>query len=276
MPRRRRRGRRRTHADKMYNFRIGAFNPAGGRSGFKQFSKTYRAVATARWLTSATTTGDTAAIQINGYNQPLALATNATFSLIGTVGTGQHPSGHKEAMDLGYDIALIKDSYYKFEVSFIGDDAVENVKKDFIFWYKFSQQSDLINAFTVGAGTTDFWADMRVSRGYVWKHFSATHSGGSSWPSQAVVNVKVPSVPKLVRGFNRHLLTAFNSKDMSVAIADGTGSPVVGCFLHFGVFTRHAIALAAGDIAIDATCYQTVKLTKQQTKIDDKDEVDNA
>lgn len=276
-----RRGRRRSSkATRLFKYRTGQYTPGGKGKGFRTYRKVYRCVTTDRWECSGTTSGDTAVLMIGNYNQPLSLASqNTTFTLPGTTGTGQHPSGHSQALQFGFDKAYVISSYFKFEIAFIGDDAVENVKKDFVFWYKFSKNSTAMAVFdpiATSTKTIDFWADMRVSRGFVWKQFSATHSGGSSWPSSATVNIKIPSCGKLTRYFNAEGTTIIGRKDMTSVLSASTAQPVVKSFLHFGVFTKTATALTAGDITIDATCYQKVLLIRDFSALDDVDEVGNA
>ncbi len=275
MPRRSRRRRMSRRDRKQLAFRTHLIGPAGGKA-FTQQTKTYRCSSAARWACSGVTAGDSASLGIGNYNQPLALSNNVTFTLVGTVGTGQHPSGHAQAMQLGFDRALVLSSYYRLAISFVGTSAHA---KDFVFCYKFSPSASVIDMTTFtagGAANPDHWADIRVSKGWVYKEMSGTESGGSVWPSQAVVNIRVPNVPLLTRRLQAFHTTAFDSKDMSSTIGDTTAIPVELSHLIIAVFTKDGTAFTAGDIVIDATCYQRVKLTRQLLAAELVDEVDNA
>ncbi len=275
MPRRPRRRRMSKRDRKQLAFRTHMISPAGGKA-FTQQTKTYRCSTAARWAVSGTTAGDSAVLGIGNYNQPLSLVNNTTFGLIGTVGTGQHPSGHAEAIQLGFDRALILSVFYRFAISFAGTSAIG---KDFVFAYKFSPSASIVDftTFTAGgAANPDHWADIRVSKGWVYKEFSGTESGGSIWPSQAVVNIRVPDCPKLTRALEKFQTTTFGVPEMSSDIGDTTDSPAVQADIIFGIFTKDGTAFTAGDVVIDATCYQKVLLTRQLVFGDLVDEVDNA
>ncbi len=259
--RRRRRRRRKSKKSKQFRFRMGQFGPSGGKPLVPN-SKIYKCVTASQIAVSATTAGDTGCYSIGNYNQPLEFHTTTSF-------TGgdlhRHPSGHEQAIAQGFATARVMKTLYRFDVRFIGTSAAD---KDFVFAYKFG--TDTTAAATIGSTTTtvELWNDMRQTRGWVWKRFSGTESGGSEYPSAGTVIVKVPHVSKLILAMHKNLSTG--GSDITIMdtvtpindVADETAEATRSVFLHILVMTVDGQALVAKDIVIDVTCYQTVKLMR--------------
>ncbi len=275
--RRRRRGGMSRREREQLAFRTGRRAPSGKGKPFKPTSKTYTCVTAEQIKTSATTAGDTACFDLTNYNQPAQLVSSTTF----TGGdTERHPSGHTDAIDAtgvaAYNSVLVLSAHYKFDVRFIGTSATD---KDFIFAYKFGNQSSAAMVLTAGATTVKLWNDMRQTRGWVWKQFSATESGGSSYPSQATVRVNVPNVPKLVLAMNANTQDEIGIENLKHTIDDlaATDTAAVRSFLHIAVFTIDGTALSVTpnpDISIDVTVYKKVRLYMPINTTEMIDEID--
>lgn len=271
--RRRRKGHRRKASKRdryLMKFRTGNIAPAGGRP-FTPNSKGYNCVTADQIAVSATTAGDTGCYDLTAYNQPANLITTTSFT---GGSTERHPSGHSTVRAQGYDTARVNSGYYKFDVRFIGTSAVD---KDFIFAYKFSQSSTVAAVFTAGAATIEVWNDMRATKGWVWKRFSGTESGGSVHPSQGTVNVRIKSVPKLVFALNKTDTAALTVHNLQTTIddLDVTDTADVRAFLHIAVFTIDGTAFGVRDVVIDVTVYKNVTVFRAEAgpeMIDEGDE----
>lgn len=254
----------------LLKFRTGQYAP-GGRMAktFQPRSRVYDCVTAARYSVSSTTAGDEASLVLGNFNAPCELNTNTSY---GGGDRGLHPSGHEELLQLGYDTAEVLSSYYRFVVQFVAADDIQNIKKDFVFAYKFSPVGGNSLAWTT-ALTPNAWQDMRMSRGWVYKSMSATQSGGSIFPSQAVINVEVPDMYQLVSKLHSNEVTARTRENFKTTISTGVATlPTLNGFLHIVTFVKSGTAFVAGDVVIDVTCYMKVRCTKEisaATMIDD-------
>lgn len=269
MPYRRRR-RKRKRVDRQMQFRLGNINPAGGRPIIPN-TKTYTSVCGGQYACSGTTAGDTGALDLTNYNQPVQLITTSF-----TGGdTERHGTGHVQLTADGFDRAVVLSAYYRFDIRFVGTSAVD---KDFVFAYKFNVSSSAAAVFTAGTTTVEVWNDMRATRGWVWKRFSGTESGGSIYPSQGTVIVKIKSVPKLVLNMNRldQDTDVTYPGDVMQRIDDlaATDTTSLRGFLHFCVFTIDGTVLTAADIVIDITSYKKTKVSRALTQAGMIDEGD--
>ncbi len=265
--RRRRNSYRRKRRNRQMRFRTGQINAAGGRP-VTPHSRTVATVTAGNLLCTGTTCGDNAAFNIVDWSAP-ADPEVSTFSIGGTA--NNHPSGHVEIVADGYDRVQVLNALYRFNVRFKGDD---NEAQDYIFAYRFSNNSAAILTHTAGTVGIDNWKDMRQSRGWAYKRLSATHSGGSQHPSTMQINVRIPNVKRLTQKLTSHTSADYTANDYRHAISDAAASADQFAFLHITVFTIDGVALAAGDIQIDVDVFQRVKVWKtiSETEIEPADQ----
>lgn len=219
-------------------------------------------------IVSATTAGDFATFRVGEYNLPLSVTGNETFTFEGTVAesSAKHPTGHADALAQGYDTAEVKACSYRFTVRFAGTDSGT---KDWVFAYKFGTDPDVSNevAFTAGVLSVDQWHNMQMTRSWTYRRFSAINSGGSIWPSSGIINIPVPSVPKLQYAMNKHVE---QNDDVSnnpnrFDILDGTtvGVSELPTHLHWCVFTSNGTPFAAGDVVVEIQWTGRVNLQRR-------------
>ncbi len=252
---------------RQLRFRAGNIGAAGGRP-INPNSRTIKTVCAAQFGVSVATAGDTMGFEIGQANTPCTPVTNVTFSERGTL--LNHPSEWPEIVAGGWKEARVLSSMYRFDVRFVGTDAAA---KDFVFAYKFGISFAPPLVFTAGLVTIDNWKDMRQSRGWTWKRFSGTNSGGSVYPSQGRIEVKVPSSWKLHAVLHDQEV---EMDDLLQTVSDAASNAVIRSALHICIFTIGGVALAADDILLDVTIFQKVKLTRsiQTTEmIDEADQV---
>lgn len=92
---------------------------------------------------------------------------------------------------------------------------------------------------------------------------SATHSGGSIWPSAKQIEVRIPNIGKLAWRMNPTTGGSdFTRHDLTHGITTGAVSGNIDCFLHIMVMTVDGVALAAGDIQIDVDVFQKIRIWK--------------
>lgn len=233
------------------NMRLGLYAAAGGprpkRATIKLKSK-----CAGRLLVTATTAGNTCSFQLNNYNDPMG--TGSTFS---GGKTNWHPENHIELLGLGYKRYLVLNSTYRFVVLFRGDESTATVPSDFVVGWWFTKDADNVT-WTPGTATTDTFEQMRCCPGFNWRPFAGSHSGGSTFPSQAAVVVHVPRVVSLCKRMNQpSATTALTYQDFTGTLADNTsGSDNLAGYLNFCVFNRYGVEMVASEIQVDCTITQ--------------------
>lgn len=260
MPYRRRRRRRRSRyggrGNRRLQFRLGNINAAGGRP-VTPHSRTLNSVTCSSLVCTAVTCGDNMVFNIMDWSAP-ASPDGGTFTEVGT--GNNHPSGHVDVVADGFDRVKVLNALYRLNFRFKGDD---NEAQDWIVAYRFSNTSANILTHTAGTVGIDNWKDVRQSRGWVYKRFSATHSGGSIHPSSGVVSIRVANVGRLAYKMEATTSgTDFTRNDYTHNVADAAQSADINCFLHIEVFTIDGVALSAGDIHVDVDVFMKVKLWK--------------
>lgn len=250
-------------------FRTGNVSAGGGRP-IVQFNRHIHTVVAGQLLVSATTAGDTGAFNICNWSNAADLSQSTSFSSGGT--GSNHPSEHEAVIALGYDRSRVLSALYRFDVRFKG---TGTATKDFIFAYKFSTVNTTVFTMTAGTVTIDNFKDIRQSPGWVWQRFSAINSGGSIYPSQGRVEVRIPSIFQLGERLSSGIdVTATDEDNYSATISDGNNDPNKNIFLHIVCMTIDGVAWSAGDVAIDVTIYQKVKISRSQDQIEMVEEAD--
>ncbi len=266
--------RRRHHKSKgkgkQLAFRIGNI-AAGGGKPFVMNSRTVNCVCAGQLRVSVTSAGDTAAFSLTSYSQPADPVATTTFSIAGTA--NNHPSEHVTAILLGYDRTRVVSALYRFDVRFVG---VNSASKDFVFAYKFGMDSAAALLLTAGDVTVDGWKDMRQSKAWVWKRFSAINAGGSMYPSQGRVEVRIPSIYRLGEALSKSIRSTATAIEDYTAVLDDSGANVAAIIplLHIVVMTIDGTAFLAGDVVVDVTVFQRVKFEKKTDTADMIDEAD--
>ncbi len=248
--------------NKLIKFRIGEYSAGGiGAVPINARTKTYKCVVAHHFEVGGAdpVAGGMAMYSINQYNVPLEFVAATNITPDTNLGN-RHPSGHKQALDLGYDSAIVLQSFYRFTIH---KSANDNADEQMIFAYRFmltSTQSDL--KFTTKALTINTWADMRQTRGWVYQRFSGTRSGGSIFPSTGVVEIKIPDVPELSIALAQPATvnTELNWQEFMTLIVNSAQDPNKQTFLHICCFYASGIPMGATDVQIDVQCYQTVRL----------------
>ncbi len=256
-------------SSRQLRFRTGQIGAAGG-PGLHQHTKVMKTATAAQYGVSLTTAGDTGTFDISQLGIPANLVSTTTFT---TLGTGNnHPSEHEAIVAAGYTSGRVLASMYRFDVRFVG---ANSALKDFIFAYKFGTSSTAALTMTAGTVGIDNWKDMRQSRAWVWKRFSAINSGGSIYPSQGRIEIRIPSVIQLARKlFENTVLTAPLEDMMEQTVSDASTNALIRPFLHIVVMTIDGVAFAALDVIMDVTVYQTIRLYRDNAATNMIDEAD--
>lgn len=249
MPRRRKLRKRRRN--KQFRFRTGQIGAAGGRP-ITPKSRNFKVVCAASLGNEGVgKAGGHAVFDLTVFDAPCD-PVNKTLVLLGS--SFNHPVGHADLISDGYTRVFLKNKMYRFDIRFRGSDSAA---KDFVFAYKFgtSTGSSLAH-YDSGLRTIDNWTDMRQSRGWIWKRFSSTSSGGSSYPSAARVDVRIPNIKQLVFGLTKPSTNDRTWETCSVLLDDTSQNlSVHRAFLHIVVMSIDGVALADNDIQIDVTCF---------------------
>ncbi len=260
------------YTNRQMRFRIGQINAGGGRP-INEASRTIKTVTAAQFGVSGTPAcGNTMAFSLTQIGTP-ADPEVSSFTIRGTA--ANHPSEWVEVVAAKFKVGRVLSSMYRFNVRFVGTDSA---LKDFVFAYKFGSESTAAIAtaeMALGTKTIDSWKDMRQSRGWVWKRFSAINAGGSMYPSQGVVEIKIPDVLNLAkRMFETSTITEPLLEDLEMDIADAADSSVIQPRLHVVVMTIDGVALTSQDIVMDLTVYQTIRISRHVLTADMIDEAD--
>ncbi len=263
-------------------FRTGGVAAAGKGRPFNPKTKSFNSVVTGGFVPNINTSlsGQVWVWCPNTYNFPLEdLATTHGAGSTPTSGTSNitlddtyvHPTGHEECIAMLYTEAEVTSAYYRMSFSWRG---TENPQEDCIFAYKFSNEAvvsdyDFTIANTVARHQ---WHHMRMTKGWVWKRFSATQAGGSIYPSAGVIEIRIPKVRELAYGLHKHTFEAsgeaLQGSMYTHTIADGTTVhlPEFPIYLHCMVFTQAGThATQVEDWVIDVDLFQNVKTSRNNT-----------
>ncbi len=259
---------------RQLRFRAGNINAAGGQP-INAMSRIIKTITAGAFGVTVTTAGNTGIFDIAQMGTPADMPTT-TFTVLGTA--ANHPSEHPEMLTSGFETARVLSSLYRFHVRFRGTNAAI---KDYIFAYKFGPVSTsagpAAGVFTAGDVTIDYWKDMRQSRGWVWHRFSGTNTGGSSYASQGLVEIRVPSVLRLANElFEDVELTAPMTELLEMNITDAANTSGIRPFLHIAIFTVEGEAFAALDVWTEVEVFQTLKISRSISNalmIDEADQV---
>ncbi len=266
-------------------FRIGNVGPAGGKP-FTPHSKTYKCKCSNNgFITAPAAPGNTTSViggvgvfNILDYNLPIStLAANGVGAIIGSYTENiadVHPSGHEEAEVDEFESAQVMSCMYRFTV---WDTGTSSRGDNWVFAYKFAEHHDTsdydfgANGNTTSALGFNQWPHMRMTRGWTWKRFSGSSNGGSIWPSNGVIEIKIPSVGKLTYALQEKSLDTSSKLDrvnpLAVKIASSatpeTGAVGLNAHLHWVIFqTDDSTGISTGDYKLDIDYFATVKLTR--------------
>ncbi len=250
---------------RQLRFRAGQIGAAGG-APVNQFSRVLKLACATQFDIVGAIRGGSLTFDISTASTPCSVVASDGISEIVTA--ANHPSEWPQLISGGWKEIEVLSSHYLFDVRFQG---TSSAKKDFIFAYKFgiSFATPIPSPTTVTIGV-DNWKDMRQSRGWVWKRFSATHEGGDKYPSQANVRVNIPSVRRL--SMKLHGETDITEIDLLHLINTAATFPLTRSALHVVVQTLNGDVFADRDVVIDCTVYQTVRVKRSIQTADMIDE----
>lgn len=260
------------HLLNMSSYRLGNVAAGGRGRPFIPRTKTYKMVNSCKYTPTA---GHVPAMvfDLTAYNM---LGLLATSSHIASAGGQRHGTGHVEAIAQGFDEAQILESYYRLSF-YLGPTGT----KDYVVCYKFASGLLLTEAIATNTDNelATFWLDLRTSKAWIWKIFSGNSAGGSIYPSAGVINIKIPSIGKLVHGLQEGTPTnpSVVANPLSVAIDDEAAQQTSEFrgLLHVYIFHRDGTASAAGDWVIDLDIFSTAKIMKSiETGVEMIDEED--
>lgn len=218
-------------------FRLGLVAPGGGKPLFAYIQDYHCAVSTGFFVgtTPGTVTGGSWCLEVNNYNTPLSPITSAgiTFESLGN----RHPSGHVEALELGYNTYLVLKNHFRLTVNHIGTNATD---EDFIVAWKFSASnglSELTTGLATKILTRELFHDLLSTRGWKYQRFSSVQGGGSVFPATAVIDIDVADVPKL--GMMMHQSSSVTDND----------------YTQFKGTVQDSVAGATKDLNLIMTCF---------------------
>ncbi len=245
-------------------FRQGNIGSGGGK-GLIPLTRTYNCVVADQLLSSITTAGDMCFFDLGNYSNPGTLIGNVSFSIGGTA--SNHPSGHDDAISLGYTRSMVKSCVYDF---FVRNMAQE---RTFVFGYKFVTVATASTpAWTAGTVTIDNLKDIRQSRGWVLRTFSSVVGGNPKNTSSGLVRVSVPHYFRLAKSMLKAAAQDLVFNDFQAVISTGTNIPTNRIHLAIFVADVDGVALGAGDIVIDTTIWKRITLSKPLVAADYVDE----
>lgn len=247
--------RRSKRRDRQFRFRTNQISAAGGQPATPN-SRTLKTVVCGNMICSGTTCGDEAAFNCLDWSAA-ADPDSSSWTMAGT--PNNRPSGHGAILADGYDKVRVLNAMYRFTVRFKGGN---DVLQDYVIAYRFEEESAAIFTFTAGTVGIDNWKDLRQSRGWVWKRFSASNSGGSIYPTSGEIIVRIPNVQRLARYYDKTNVTANTRGDYEHVITSGADSATSAFFLKFIVMTIDGVALTAGDVQVDIDVFQKIKVWK--------------
>lgn len=196
--------RRGSYRRKQLAFRTDQINASGSGRAWKPVSKRVTSVCHDTWFTKDTTTGTVGAmhnvLDLTNWVAPLfCVHTEGTSMISGTTNSTVTNNNFNEADEDDFNLVKKHSCMYRFTIRFTGGNSAAS---DFVFAYKFSHEEEdaELNGLDSDSGTRTLWLNIRMSSGWVWRRFSGINSGGSIFPSSGIVDIKVPSVGKLVHG----------------------------------------------------------------------------
>jgi len=245
-------------------FRSGKIAAGGGR-GLSPASATYNFVVADQVRVTGTTAGDTMSLSCGNYSDP-GFAVAATFSVGGT--GGNRPSGHAQAIALGYDRSMILAKQWVFHIR------TASGQRNYLFAYKFSIDSSASMIMTAGTVTIDNFKDMRQSKGWTYKLMSSEGVGSGVNKDSAIVKVDMKSYVKLAKTMLKPGALELNyPSDYQAALNTTRTLPSADIFLHFLIMDIDGVALDAASIIIDMTIYGKVRVSRE---VDIADIIDEA
>ncbi len=233
-------------------------------------------------INSGTTAGDTAAFDCLNWSSAADPSSTTSFTVAGTA--LNHPEEHEQAISVGFNSSVILSAKYDFDVRWTGAATPET---DFIFAWKFGHVNTAAAVLTAGTTTIDLWNEMRMTAGWRWRKFTAILAAGSKFKSARKISVNVPSMIKLWKAHHKDIPVhhsddnALVQGNMVQPIDDSgvnTTVSALNLFLHIMVFDMEGTALTAGDIRVDVTVTQRVRVIRsahvtQADMIDEADQV---
>lgn len=256
---------------KQTRFRVGQYGPSGmGTKPIARNSTTYKCVTAEELGVGGTSPicGGAFVYNFMRYNTPLVFSAIENVTANASLGV-RHPSGHKEALALGYDKFLVLSGFYRLTCRHT---TAASTSEQWIVAYKFSNTLSLAELVTAAGGTAvdldtlaggvNLWADMRQTRGWVYQRFSGNQSGGSIFPVTGVVEINIPDAPELAIALNSYgnSVEVLDWEEFKGSIADASTLPNNGAFVTIVVFYANGEPMAASDIHIDVELHQTVRL----------------
>lgn len=247
--------------NRLEAFRVGQVAAGGGKPLFP-YIQLYDCKTTTTFSVGTapgTVTGGSWAYELGQYNVPLLFKTAAGILVSGAPMLNRHPTGHAEAIALGYQDALIVKSAYRFVVTHT---SANDADETFIIAWKFSA-SNVISELTAGLATSDLSIEMEndlfMTRGWTWQRFSATHAGGSVFPATGVIKIDVDHVPHL--SMLLHQADANNDNDWTqfkTVINDTANGPTLTGNLLMTCFHANGTPMPLGTVTIQASINQKV------------------
>lgn len=249
--------------DKLLAFRTGSIAVGGGKA-FTPKTKTYTAKVTAAFQT----TGDPGCCMVSFSPQEysIPLAQHQIYGLAYNGSAFRHPTGHRLARSNVYSTAKVLACSYRIMVTLQG---VSDPTNGFIVAHKFTHDATIAQETPIASGATlEFFQEMRMTKSWTYKRFSGVQSGGSIFPTDGYIHIKVPSVPKLSYGMNHQAIGAEDNDPFKRPIIDTTTTTITSAerplYLVVVVFAVDGQTLAAGEIHLEVDWVGKVKLYKQQ------------
>lgn len=289
MPRRKR-SRNGGYKKKQLSFRLNKLNATGSGRPWKPTSKTVKSVTSTSLRTTEqadTEVGDHASLMffdLTQWNAPVALhgrilatgsvgwrtiGDHATPSGVGGpyLAYGIHPHNHDEALADGYKTAVMKKAMFRLTIR-----ALPGASQDFVVMWRFVKQASV----TTFPSTTENKAiiafnDVKMSSGWVWRRFSGNQSGGSIYPASGIIDIKIPSIGKIVYGLNegKEVVNEYASgstvvpgKELAVVIVDAINpkESLLHGYLCVAYMHLDGSHIVDQEVQIDIMHYCTVKL----------------
>ncbi len=274
------RKRKRTSKTHLLAFRTGGLGAGGSRHPNPDIIR-YKAVVASKFLSSAVSAGDHLSFNLGGYNTPLRMIGNVTWINPVGISDQRHPTGHVQAIEDGYNTALVKGIHYHIYYKWQGADSVEN---DFIIAYKFDTDSTASTpALTASVVTMEMWLDLQASPGWVWRRGSCNgRTSAKGLQSAGFFDINIPELQKLQFRMHKSSTSDLTIDSFKTIIGDNVSDTGVDTFLHIMWFripidgiTYSTPAIAADDFTLEIRCTLDCELYKQQGAEDLIDEGDN-
>lgn len=269
MPYRRRPRRRKSRKRKrQLNFRANNVSAGGGKPLIAT-SRTLKTTCAAQ-LSVQAARGASFAFNLSQWNTPADPVGTVAITVNGAA--LNHPSMHVEALALAYTQVRVLSSFVRFDIRYNNED---EVNKDYVFAYRFGLSNVQELGWSNANITIDNFKDMRQSRGWVWHRMSGTSSGGSVYPSAKRIEVNIPNVRALHKKMSKNTPGEVDTVDAYTHdISDAASAPARNVFLKCVVFTMTGATFISGDVVLDVTVFNKVKITRQVQAAQDIQEAD--